>query len=139
MKTFDFEFVTIRELVEKCKAVSVTLPSVGGPIQVCAHHAPLVALLRPGRVKIDKGDGSKKSLVVERGVLYVEDNKVTVLANRAVNSGDITKEALAEKSEELKDLIKQGTTGVEKEKLQSKLEFLQEQLKVSSQLSQEEG
>ena len=136
MKKLNFEFVIISKVVESLEVDSVLVPCEEGPLEIYPDHAPLMALVKPGRIVLKTG-GKRKSLVVERGVLQVEGNKALVLANRAINSGDVNTEEVQEKTEQLRAMIQQGTGKVEKEKLRRKLAFLEEQLKVSSSISNE--
>jgi F-type H+-transporting ATPase subunit epsilon len=58
-------------------AAQVTLPGVEGELAVLDFHAPMISLLRAGRVRVDG-----KYLVIRRGVAMVDRNELTVLVER---------------------------------------------------------
>lgn len=60
-------------------ATAVQLPGVEGLFQVLANHAPIMAALTSGRVKIDTAKGSE-FVAIDGGVVEVSGNTVTVLA-----------------------------------------------------------
>lgn len=136
MKTFKFEFVSISKVVASCEAVSVQVPGVNGPCEILANHAPMMMLLIPGRIRIQTLEGTNE-LVVEKGILQVHDNRVLVLANRAINSGDVDTDQVTERAEALQALMQKGIGALEMQKIKRKLSYLHEQLKVSSNVSQE--
>lgn len=60
-------------------ATAVQLPGAEGLFQILAGHAPIMAALSSGRVKIDTSKGSE-FVAIEGGVVEVSGNTVTVLA-----------------------------------------------------------
>ena len=61
---------------------SVQCPGKDGLFQVLDHHAPMVAILAKGRVKYEiSGDATPNFVNVERGIVHVLDNKVTILSD----------------------------------------------------------
>ncbi|MEY2971640.1 MAG: ATP synthase F1 subunit epsilon [Schleiferiaceae bacterium] len=60
-------------------ANAVQLPGTEGLFQILTDHAPLMAALTAGRVKIDGAKGSE-FVEISGGVVEVSGNNVTVLA-----------------------------------------------------------
>ena len=75
---------------------SVTLPGVEGSFQILNHHAPIVAILREGDIKIvadniniskdavskfKKVDDKTYTLAITSGTIEMNDNKVIVLVD----------------------------------------------------------
>ena len=58
---------------------SVSVPGVGGHMQLLAHHEPLISPLKKGTITIEKPDGIKESFLIEIGTLEVSDNHATIL------------------------------------------------------------
>jgi len=59
---------------------SVQCPGKDGLFQVLENHAPMIAILVKGRVKYEVSAGATPEFIeIERGVLQVLDNKVTIL------------------------------------------------------------
>ena len=84
MDTLNLEVVTPSGLIFEGKAVEVTLPGEEGEFGVLPHHASLTTLLKAGVVDIEKEDKSVESIVVNWGVVQVDEEKVVVLVDGAV-------------------------------------------------------
>ena len=63
-------------------ARSLVAPAWDGLVGILPGHAPLLTLLGTGRLEIDSGSDVRQSFSVAGGVMKVEDNTVTVLADR---------------------------------------------------------
>ncbi len=63
----------------------VQMPGVTGSIEVLEKHAPLIAALQEGRLKIlqDKLQGAANFFDIQAGFVEVLNNKVTVLVEGA--------------------------------------------------------
>ncbi|MCL2683414.1 MAG: F0F1 ATP synthase subunit epsilon [Bacteroidales bacterium] len=60
---------------------SVQCPGKDGFFQVLDHHAPMVAILTKGQVKYEIScETTPHFIEVDRGVVQVLDNKVTILS-----------------------------------------------------------
>lgn len=84
METFKLEVITPNGLIFDNDAVEVTLPGEEGEFGVLAHHASLTTLLKTGVIDIETTDKSKESIVINWGVVQVNEAKVTVLVDGAV-------------------------------------------------------
>jgi len=84
METLNLEVVTPSGLIFDGKALEVTLPGEEGEFGVLPHHASLTTLLKAGVVDIEKEDKSVESIVVNWGVVQVDEEKVIVLVDGAV-------------------------------------------------------
>jgi F-type H+-transporting ATPase subunit epsilon len=77
------EIITPDLKVFEGEAVSVQLPGSDGLFEILNNHAPMIAALGKGKMAIRTGKEEKK-VFVEGGVVEVLNNKVTVLAQKAV-------------------------------------------------------
>lgn len=64
-----------------------------GELGIAPRHAPLITRLKPGQVRVIKEDGSEETFYVSGGILEVQPQVVTVLADTATRA-----EALDEKT-----------------------------------------
>jgi len=84
-----FELVTAERQVFADENVDMVIaPSVDGQVGILPHHAPLIAILQPGEVRVVKGN-DEESLVVAGGFLEVLEDTVTILADAAERSEEI--------------------------------------------------
>lgn len=59
-------------------AISVTVPGSEGVMTILAHHAPLISMLREGTIRVVTPD-TEKTFKIQKGVLEINSNKVTIL------------------------------------------------------------
>jgi F-type H+-transporting ATPase subunit epsilon len=59
----------------------IQLPGIDGSFEVLNNHAPLISVLRKGKIKvINKGEKEEQFFEINGGVIEVLNNKVLVLA-----------------------------------------------------------
>ncbi len=63
------------------RAASVSAPASNGDIGILPMHAPLLALLRPGTVRVHPREGATLEFPTEGGVLSVDEDVVTILVD----------------------------------------------------------
>ena len=61
-------------------AVMVQLPGSDGLFEILQNHAPMIASLGKGKVKVQDEAGKLQFFDIQGGVCEVLDNKITVLA-----------------------------------------------------------
>ncbi len=105
METLNLEVVTPSGLIFEGKAVEITLPGEEGEFGVLAHHASLTTLLKAGVVDIEKEDKSVESIVVNWGVVQVDEEKVVVLVDGAVAIRGESESEIAKALESAKTLL----------------------------------
>jgi len=79
---FSVEIYTPEKQVFKGEASHLVAPGKGGFFGVLTGHAPILASLNPGELKIDMADNSKKLFAIPGGgFLEMDNNKLIVLAD----------------------------------------------------------
>jgi F-type H+-transporting ATPase subunit epsilon len=109
------------------ETVMVVARSALGDFAVMARHAPLVAVLAPGPVRVKTSQG-ETAFAVRGGLLRVLENRVTVLAEAAIPAAEIDIAALASRMEEVENALMQAD---EKEELLRELAYLRAQRRVT--------
>ena len=90
MTTLDVDVVSAEELIFSGKAKFVALPGVSGELGILPQHTPLITLIAPGTVRIRRADNDREELIfVAGGLLEVQPDKVTVLADTAIRGEDL--------------------------------------------------
>lgn len=100
MATIKVDVVSAEEQIFSGEAELVSLPGTSGELGIMPGHLPLITLIRPGFVRVHvPGEQEPEQIFVAGGVLEVQPEQVTVLADTAVRSKDLdearAKEALA--------------------------------------------
>ena len=105
MDKFKLEILTPNGGIFDGEAVSVVLPGEEGEFGVLAGHASLTTLLEAGVVDIEKEDKSVESILINWGVVQVDEEKVIVLVEGAVAIRGENESAIATALEDAKELI----------------------------------
>lgn len=100
MATIKVDVVSAEEHIFSGEAELVSLPGTSGELGIMPGHLPLITLIRPGFVRVHvPGEQEPEQIFVAGGVLEVQPEQVTVLADTTVRSKDLdearAKEALA--------------------------------------------
>ena len=74
-------------------AAAVFAAASQGDIGIFPRHAPLLTLLKPGEVRVQPPGGDEQHFFVGGGVLEVQPNKVTILADTGLRAKDIDEAA----------------------------------------------
>jgi F-type H+-transporting ATPase subunit epsilon len=75
------------------EAKMVFLPAAEGELGIAPRHAPLLALLKAGEVRVQPPEGPELSFFVGGGALEVQPTRVTVLADTAARAHDLDEAA----------------------------------------------
>ena len=105
METLKLEVITPSGAIYDGLALSVTLPGDEGEFGVLPHHATLTTLLKAGVIDIEKEDKSVESVVVNWGVVQVDEEKVVVLVDGAVAIRGENESEIARALDDAKTLI----------------------------------
>lgn len=89
--------------------LSITVPGASGNFQILYNHAPIISALDVGRVDIQKADKTRLTYAVSGGFVEMNDNQVTLLAERATAPGDIDVEAAKKKLSDAKEKLKDSS------------------------------
>ena len=105
MDKLKLEILTPNGEIYNGSALSVTLPGEEGEFGVLAQHASLTTLLEAGVIDIEKEDKSVESVLINWGVVQVDEEKVIVLVEGAVAIRGESESDVAKALEEAKELI----------------------------------
>ena len=87
--TFMLEIVTPEEILYKEEVEFMVAPSVEGELGVLKNHAPLVAALKIGVLRLKDTTGEELRIALSGGFVEVVDNVARVLAEPAEHGYDI--------------------------------------------------
>jgi F-type H+-transporting ATPase subunit epsilon len=125
------EIVTPEARVYSETVDTVVIPTVEGEVGILPGHIPLVAQLGAGELRATKG-GKTELLVVGGGFLQVAGDKVSILADSAIEEQKIDENAVAEAMKRAEEALKtkESLSAGEIEHLQSVVRFAVAQLVV---------
>ena len=96
--TIHVDVVSAEASIFEGAAEFVALPGEAGELGIYPQHTPLITRIRPGAVRIKvAGKAEEEFVFVAGGILEVQPNRVTVLADTAIRGHDLD-EAKAEEA-----------------------------------------
>src|SRR5918911_806956 len=109
-RTFDLSLVTPEGAAFEGEVEMVVVPGEAGEIGVLARHAPLVALLRAGEVRV-KAEGQWQAFAAGPGYFQVKRDRAIVLVDDAVRAEDIDVEQARREAEEARAALERADSG----------------------------
>jgi F-type H+-transporting ATPase subunit epsilon len=95
--TIHVDVVSAEEEIFAGEAEFVALPGEAGELGIYPQHTPLITRIRPGAVRIKvPGQAEDEFVFVAGGILEVQPNVVTVLADTAIRGHDLDEAKAAE-------------------------------------------
>ena len=122
MATFHFELVSPEQRVFSGEVEHVVVPGSEGEFGVLAHHAPLIAMLRPGILTI-LGPNEQR-FVVRGGFAEVNPRGLTVLADFAMPVEEVDREVLAGQIKDLEEDVADAADGPARDRATQRLDQL---------------
>jgi len=111
-RTFDLSLVTPEGAAFEGEAEMLVVPGADGEIGVLARHAPLVAMLKAGEIRVKSG-GEWQAFAAGPGYFKVQQDRALVLVDDAVRAEDIDVEEARREIEEAKELLARIDAGEE--------------------------
>ncbi len=88
--TIHVDVVSAEEAIYSGEAEFVVLPGEEGELGIFPKHTPLITRIKPGTVRIKPASGGEEELIfVAGGILEVQPNLITVLADTAIRGHDL--------------------------------------------------
>jgi F-type H+-transporting ATPase subunit epsilon len=79
------EIITPDKKIFEGEVSEATFPGANGSFQVLKDHASIISALVKGAVSYTSGEEGQKSLIVDGGVVEVNENKIIVLAEKVID------------------------------------------------------
>jgi F-type H+-transporting ATPase subunit epsilon len=134
-KTIHVDIVSAEQEIFSGEADVVIAPGEGGELGILPEHMPLLTRVKPGTIRIQKG-GEEEVIYVSGGMMEVQPDRVTVLADTSVRAHDLD-EAKAMEAERLaKEALVNRTGAMEIAKAQAELAEAAAQLSAIRKLRQ---
>jgi F-type H+-transporting ATPase subunit epsilon len=125
MATFHFELVAPERLIFSGEVEQVDVPGEEGEFGVLAGHAPFVATLKPGMLRVYGPSGAPQRIVVRGGFAEVGPTGLTVLAEQAVAAEEYDPAMIDEAIKDAEEDISDAKSDAVRDKARQRLEQLQ--------------
>ena len=127
--TIHVDVVSAEEQIFSGEAEFVVLPGEAGELGIYPRHTPLITRIRPGSVRIKLPNSEDKQLIfVAGGILEVQPNVVTVLADTAIRGSDLDEAKALEARKRAEEARRNATSREEIAVVEGELAMLAAQL-----------
>ena len=103
--TIRCDIVSAEEEIFHGEVVMVVATGEMGELGIAPRHAPLITRLKPGKLVLTMVDGSKLDIVVSGGILEVQPQVISILADTAIRAEDIDELAAVKAKEEAERVL----------------------------------
>jgi F-type H+-transporting ATPase subunit epsilon len=119
--TIQVDVVSAEEQIFSGQAEFVALPGEAGELGIYPKHTPLITRIRPGAVRIQVAGGGEEFVFVAGGILEVQPNGVTVLADTAIRGGDLDEAKALEAKKQAEELMLNKESKIDYAKAQAEM------------------
>lgn len=120
--TIHVDVVSAEESIFSGEAEFVALPGESGELGIYPKHTPLITRIKPGAVRIKIAGQSEDELVfVAGGILEVQPDAVTVLADTAIRGHDLDEAKAAEAKKLAEEALVNRDAGIDYAQAQAEL------------------
>ena len=105
MSTIRCDIVSAEAEIFQGEATLVVATGELGELGIAPRHAPLITRLKPGKVVITQPDGSVLDFAIGGGILEVQPQVVTILADTAIRADEIDEEKVRKAKEEAERVL----------------------------------
>jgi len=120
MSTFQVEVVSAEGQIFSGEATAVYAAAITGEIGILPRHAPLLTKLKAGALRVQTSAG-EQSIFIGGGIMEVQPQLVTVLADSAMRAGDADEQAAIAAKQRAEALVASGGKEMDLAKAQAEL------------------
>lgn len=134
IKTMQIEIVSAEISIFSGEATHVVVTGLLGELGIYPGHTQLLTALKPGPVRIVKPDGEDEILYISGGILEVQPQFVSILADTAIRAADLDELAALEAKEHAERVLSDKQADIDYAKATAELAQAVAQLQVISKL-----
>jgi F-type H+-transporting ATPase subunit epsilon len=124
MAGLHFELVSPARLLFSGEVASVTIPGTEGEMGIYPGHAPVLSTLKPGIVTVTRDGGSTDRIFVQGGMVEVNPQSLTLLAEVAIPMAELDTATLARQIKHAEEDLADAKPGEAQRKAAETVEHL---------------
>lgn len=113
MATLQCNVVSAKETIYSGDINMLVAAGIEGEIGILPGHIPFITLLKPGTLQITEPNGEIETVYVSGGILEVQPNIVTVLADTAIRAKDLDEAKIKEARRQAQELLQNQKANVD--------------------------
>jgi F-type H+-transporting ATPase subunit epsilon len=118
---FHLDIVSAEESIYSGPAEFMVAPALMGEVGVYPHHTPMLTRIRSGMVRIKAPLKDEETVYVSGGMLEVQPDIVTILADTAIRGEDLDEAKALEAKKRAEEAMKNKTSEIEYARAQAEL------------------
>ncbi|NLW97650.1 F0F1 ATP synthase subunit epsilon [Luteimonas wenzhouensis] len=134
MSTIRCDIVSAEAEIFQGEATLVVATGEMGELGIAPRHAPLITRLKPGKVVVTRPDGSQLDFAIGGGILEVQPQVVTILADTAIRADEIDEAKVRAAKEEAERVLAGRGEAMDVAEAQQKLAEVMAQLSALERL-----
>ena len=134
MTTIRCDIVSAEAEIFRGEATLVVVTGEVGELGIAPRHAPLITRLKPGKVVVTQADGGKLDFAISGGILEVQPQVVTILADTAIRADEIDEAKVRAAKEEAERVLAGRGEAMDVAEAQQKLAEVMAQLSALERL-----
>ncbi|MFH2140520.1 MAG: F0F1 ATP synthase subunit epsilon [Pseudomonadota bacterium] len=133
--TVHVDVVSAEEQIFSGLAEVVVVPGEMGELGIYPRHTALMTRIKPGAVRIKRPDQEQEELIyVSGGMLEVQPNVVTILADTAIRGADLDEARALEAKQAAEEAMRNRTSDIDYAAAQAELAEAIAQLRAIQQM-----
>ncbi len=129
MSTMHVDVVSAEASIFEGEAEFVVLPGESGELGIYPSHTPLITRIKPGAVRVKlAGKTEEEFIFVAGGILEVQPNRVTVLADTAIRGADLDEAKAAEAKKAAEEAMANAKSDIDFARAQSEFAMMAAQI-----------
>lgn len=137
--TVHVDIVCAEGAIHSGLATMVYAPAEMGEVGISPRHTALITRLKPGDVRVRTNNGEMEHFYVSGGMLEVQPQVVTILADTAIRAHDLDEAAALEAKRNAEDALAGQTAKFEHAQAQAELAEAVAQLRAIEKLRKLKG
>ena len=128
MSTIRCDIVSAEQQIFSGEATLVVATGELGELGIAPKHAPLITRLKPGKVVVTTAAGEHLDFAISGGILEVQPQVVTVLADTAIRGKDLDEAKAKEAMKAAEDARRNASDQLEIAKVEAEMSSIAAQL-----------
>ena len=119
--TMELDIVSAEASIFNGSVSFLAVTGKSGELGIYPGHTALLTALKPGQIRVELADGKEEVFYISGGMLEVQPDAVTVLADMAVRAGDLDEAAAEAAKERAEKALTEQKSGIEYSKALTEL------------------
>ena len=118
---FHVDIVSAEESIYSGPAEFLVAPAEAGEVGIYPHHTPMLTRIKPGSVRIKAPLQEEELIYVSGGMLEIQPDVVTILADTAVRGANLDEAKATEAKKRAEEAMRDRTSSIDYARAQAEL------------------